>query len=237
MKLVPKRSSQFEVLRRIFLFDHVKVDVAEFIFASPKCECFEYESKEPVYTRSEFRKCLGVVVSGELKAIKAPQEGVTILLNTFRPGDIFGAASLFHESSVYVSEIQTVTRSRVLFLPEELLRVLFRREPVTAENYIAYLSGRIAFLNSRIDFFTGGSARQRFANFMLSVCPQNGPYVYSLPFSYTELAEMLNIGRASLYRAMDSLQRLGVLQRSERELAIIDPDVLRRIVSENADFE
>ena len=78
---------------------------------------------------------------------------------------------------------------------------------------------------------SGGSAEQRLAGFLLSVCPKESPHIYHLPFTYLELAETLNIGRASLYRAMDSLQQYGVLQRNGRDLSILDPDVLRRIVS------
>lgn len=258
MKLVPKRSKQFEVLRRMFLFDHVKMEVAESVFQSPICECFEFEQDEFIYTRNNFRRCMGLVVSGKVRAVKHAQEGDPalsggyvsagsfsgevrtvkhsqeggiILLNTFSSGGVFGVAGLFQNSSEYVSDVQAIRRSRVLFLPEELLRSLFRREPMTAENYIAYLTTRICFLNNRIDIFTGGSAEQRLAGFLLSVCPKESPHIYHLPFTYLELAETLNIGRASLYRAMDSLQQYGVLQRNGRDLSILDPDVLRRIVS------
>ena len=75
MKLVPKRSKQFEVLRRMFLFDHVKMEVAESVFQSPICECFEFEQDEFIYTRNNFRRCMGLVVSGKVRAVKHAQEG------------------------------------------------------------------------------------------------------------------------------------------------------------------
>ena len=74
-------------------------------------------------------------------------------------------------------------------------------------------------------------AEQCLAAFLLSVCPEETPHVYHLPFTYLELSKNLNIGRASLYRAMNSLQRCGVLQRDGHDLFILDPDALRRMVS------
>ena len=228
MKLIPKRSKQFEVLRNLFLFQHVKVEAAENVFLSPICECFEFEAREMIYSRTNFRKCMGIVVSGEVRAVKQGKEGNLILLNSFTPGGIFGLAAVFHESGEYVSEVQAVRRSRVLFLPEELLRSLFRREPMTAENYIAYLTNRICFLNHRIDIFTGGSAEQRLAGFLVSVCPKESPFVYRVPFTFIELAEILNIGRASLYRAMVSSQVSWVVVRNSNDLVIVDPEILKR---------
>ena len=69
-------------------------------------------------------------------------------------------------------------------------------------------------------------AEQCLAAFLLSVCPEETPHVYHLPFTYLELSKTLNIGRASLYRALNSLQRCGVLQRDGHDLFILDPDAV-----------
>ena len=230
MKVMPKRSKHFEIFRNIFLFQRTKTELAESVFLSPLCECFQFEPGEYIFTRDHFRKCMGIVVSGEVRAIKQAKDGTFILLNTFFSSGIFGVAGLFVNSQEYVSDIQVVRRSKVLFLPEELLRSLFRREPMTAENYISYLATRIQFLNKRIDIFTGGTAEQRLAGYLLSICPACYPYECNIPVTYQDLSKVLNVGRASLYRAFDSLERFGIITREGRVVTILDLEVLRGII-------
>ena len=150
-----------------------------------------------------------------------------IILNSFSQGGVFGAAGLFSDMEGYVSEIQAIRKSKVLFLPEEMLHSLFMRMPVAAENYIRYLSGRIRFLNNRIDSFTGGSAERRVAVFLLDAASKAGKADIRLAITFTDLAESLNIGRASLYRAMDSLVEAGLISRKAKEISILNVAGLR----------
>lgn len=230
MKQIAKRTRYLGLLEGMFLFRGVPREKTEDVFRSAQCECCEFDPEEFIYTRTEFRRCVGLVLTGEVKAYKLTRDGSPILLNTFTQGGVFGVAGLFQESGEYVSDIRAARRSRILFLPEELLRVLFREEPVTAENYISYLTTRICYLNRRIDIFTGGSAEQRLASYLLSLCREKTPCAVRVPCTYIELAEMLNIGRASLYRALDSLEKSGVLLRKGRELTILSADLLCGIV-------
>ena len=96
----------------------------------------------------------GVLYAGERQIFRLTTEkpaffvyDLSLIHISFSSGGVFGVAGLFQNSSEYVSDVQAIRRSRVLFLPEELLRSLFRREPMTAENYIAYLTTRICFLD------------------------------------------------------------------------------------------
>ena len=226
MKQIPKRAKQFEIMRSIFLFERLRPETAEAVFRSEQCECYEFEPEEYIYTRTAFRRCMGVVISGEIKAYKEAKDGTHILLNTFTQCGVFGVAGLFQSCGEYVSDIQSVRRSRGLFLPETLLRALFREEPAAAENYISYLTTRICYLNRRIDIFTGGSAEQRLASYLFSLCEEKIPCTIHVPCTYIELAEILNIGRASLYRALDSLEKSGALERKGRDLVMLNADLL-----------
>ena len=155
MNRTAKKAKYQNLLDELFLFRNVPREEVEAVYCSPDCECVEFLPGEMVFTRNQYRRSLGVVVSGELRATKKGANSV-IILNSFSQGGVFGAAGLFLDMEGYVSEIQAIRKSKVLFLPEEMLHSLFMRMPVAAENYIRYLSGRIRFLNNRIDSFTGG---------------------------------------------------------------------------------
>ena len=219
MKPIKKQSKYCVLLAQSFLFNGIKYEVAETAFQNDECYCMEYEADEKIYTRSNYKKSMGIVFSGVIKAMK-PQSA-SLVMNTFYSGGIFGVACLFNNSKRYVAEIIAVKRSRVLFLSQKLLHELFEKYPLIAENYIGYLSDRICFLNSRIDNFTGGTAVCRLATFLLSLSAQHeNALVLELPCTLTQLSNTLNIGRASLYRAFDDLCGADIIRRVGRKITI-----------------
>lgn len=228
MKEVKKQKQYAALLAQTFLFNETDGGLVELAFQDAECRCMEFDSGEPVYTRSHFSTSMGLVLSGKLTAYKPSEDGSGLPMNTFYPGGIFGVAGLFHQTKRYVSEVKALKRSRVLFLSQGLLQRLFQQDYRIAENYIAFLSSRICYLNSRIDHFTGGNARRRLSSFLLSISERSAdPLKFELPGTLTQLAGTLDMGRASLYRAMDSLEQEGILRRSGKTIVLIDLERLK----------
>jgi CRP-like cAMP-binding protein len=228
IKSVSKQRKYRLLLAQSFLFSGIDVDTVGAAYDSEDCTCEEFEPDEPIYTRTHFQKSMGLVLTGELKACKIGVDGQSLILNRFSAGGIFGIAGLFNNSAQYVSDVIAVKRSRVLFLPQTLLHTLFQQDCRIAENYIGYLSNRICFLNGRIDNYTGGSAQCRLATYLLSISSKSAdPLSFELPCAYTRLSNTLDIGRASLYRALDELCSSGVISRSGKTITILDLERLK----------
>lgn len=68
-------------------------------------------------------------------------------MNRLGAGQIFGAAALFGETDAYVTEIEALRATRLLFISQARMSDYIARYPVVAENYIRFLSDRIRFLN------------------------------------------------------------------------------------------
>ena len=86
-------------------------------------------------------------------------------------------------------------------------------------------STSVRFLNARIETFTAPSAEARLANYLLSLPATQGEV--TLPVSCRALSEMLNVGRASLYRAFDTLEEQGLTVRQGKTVLIKDADAMR----------
>lgn len=228
MKLTRKQPKYEALLTQNFLFSGTDPAFVHAAFSSDECVCMEFEPGEKIYTEHHFQKSMGIVLSGRLKACKPGEEGANLILNTFFPGGVFGVACLFNDTQQYVSEVAAEKRSRVMFLSQNLLHGLFQRDYRIAENYIGYLSNRICFLNSRIGNFTGGSAEYRLASYLVSLSEQSAdPLRFELPCTLTRLAEVLDMGRASLYRVMDALADAGLLRRAGKTVELLDSDRLK----------
>lgn len=228
MKEILKTNQFLKILSKTFLFNNVSTESISKVITSPECTCCLFEAGEKVYTREQYSKSLGIVLSGRLKAVKDALDGSTVVMNMFSAGGIFGVAGLFNHAPQYVSEIEAMRCSKVLFLPQTLLHRLFLEEPVAAENYIAFLSDRIYFLNTCIDHYTGGSARNRLCSFLLALpALSENPLTVELPCSMTRLADSLDIGRASLYRAFDELERDQTICRDGKKIIILKSVALK----------
>ena len=161
-------------------------------------------------------RALGIVLEGRTEAVAPTREKA--VLAVFGPGGTFGAAALFGGDG-YVSRIRAVTACAVVLLPEELLRQWFQRCPQMAVNYIGFLSSRVRFLNGKIAIFTQDSAQHRLYRWLRANCDEWGRLPEKL--SMTKLAGALSMGRTSLYRAMEELERAGLIVRDGKRIEVI----------------
>ncbi len=209
-----------EIIKNSFLFENVLDEVLNEILSCDMCEIHSFKKNDEVYTNSKFHKSLGLVLSGCILAQK--QSGVhTLSLNRIITGSYFGAAAIFTNEADYVTLIKASKDTRVVFFREELLISLFEKCPCAAENYIRFLTGRIRFLNRKIDHLGAGSTEKMLSIYLL----QNAEYadsacVVKLTSSYSALAEMLGIGRASLYRALEAFEAEGLIKREGKSIIL-----------------
>jgi len=182
-----------------------------------------YQAGDKVYTRESSPESLGIVLAGRLQAEK---NGV--IMRVLEPRDIFGVAALFNKGNGYVSDIIAVKNSRVLFLTQDVLVKLMREDFAVAENYLSFLSGRVCYLNRLIADYTENSAQGKLASFLYHAAVEQGTESPVISYNMSSLASALSIGRASLYRAMNSLVEAGVIERKGRQIVINDLSCLQK---------
>ena len=200
------------LLRRHFLFQGAEELLSDALALGVKA----FPRGETICGPDTAERALGIVLDGRAEAVSLTREQT--VLAAFGPGDTFGAAALFGGGG-YVSLVRAVTGCTVLLLPEALLRQWFVRCPRMAENYIAFLSGRVRFLNGKIAIFTQEGAQQRLYRWLRANCDEAGRLPEKL--SMTKLAGALSMGRTSLYRAMEELERAGLIVRDGKRIEVI----------------
>lgn len=170
---------------------------------------------------------LGMLLTGSAQVSKGT-DGHQVLMSTLQRGDLFGAVTLYGTNDYYLTRITARTPCAALFLDKALVDAMLQQSPQAARQYIAYLSDRIYFLNSKIDAFTGGTAETRLAAYLLANrCQEDGGAFVRLETSMNQLTRSLDIARASLYRAMERLEEAGAIRRDGRVIAILDIQKLR----------
>lgn len=180
-----------------------------------------FQKDEIIYSPDHFEERIGLFLKGS--AVAEKNKG-SVILNTFEAGSCFGVATLFSHSKRYVTTVRAKSDCLVAFLSGESMTRLFQEEPQISLNYIAFLASRIHFLNRKIDQFTAVSAEEKLVFWLLEQAEQANPF--RMPVSYAKLADMLDLGRSSLYRALDALEAEGLLKKDGKLLEISDVEAL-----------
>lgn len=172
-------------------------------------------------------RAVGILLSGR-GVIYSSDKGRQTLLRFISPGDAVCVAGLFADKApdtrIYAcgdgkSEMFFVGRKAF----EELMAA--ENDGRFRINLIKFLSDRVTFLNSKIDFVTGGSAERRLVMFLKNSSANNKGEI-EIGMSMTALAHALDIGRASLYRAFDALEEDGAISRNGKYVRILAPELL-----------
>ncbi len=172
---------------------------------------------ETIYTPRRFRRCLGILLSGRVQVSKE-----SLVVSVLSQGDLFGAAALFSDSEDYPTTLTALTDCVLMLSPQEAVRALMEESPRFAENYVRYLSGRIGFLSARLDALSAGRAERKLAQYLLSAADGTG----SVVLSATQLSARIGVGRATLYRAFETLEREGAISREGKTIRIRSRELL-----------
>lgn len=172
---------------------------------------------QAIYTPRRFRRCLGLVCRGRVQVSKE-----TLIISSLAPGDVFGAAALFQEGEDYATTLTALSDCTVVLLPQERVAALLRSSPEFAENYVRYLSGRIRFLSRRLSAVSAGSAEGKLGQYLLSAAGEDG----CVAISATRLSASIGVGRATLYRAFEALEREGCIAREGKVIRVLCREAL-----------
>lgn len=212
----PLSQRQMSLLAATALFQMVSEEVVASILDREGCTLEEFPPGEPIYRPDHFRRSLGILLSGQVRVTK---DALTV--STLEPGALFGAAALYNDAPSYATTLTALSPCTALLLTQELLDQLLSEQTLLRQNYLRYLSSRIRFLSARLQSLAAGGAEGRLSRYLLEnitdgklLCPA------------TELAARLGISRASLYRAFDTLETSGLIQRHGKTIFVPDPALL-----------
>ena len=206
-----------KILQELFLFTGIDFPLLDKTYhILDKVVLCEYGPDEILLSKQQDPIGLGVLLDGSAQILSGDEKRPT-LLRTLRAGDTFGAASLFSGERNYRTCVRASAQCQVLYLPSDLIQQICFHEPEAAQNYITFLSGRISFLNRKITACTAGSAQEKLILYLLHL-PLGADGSWELDISYGGLSEQLGVGRASLYRAMDSLCEAGLIVREKKKV-------------------
>ena len=203
-----ERELKKKLKEKLFFLSGVEEDIADsFLESLPEADT--YEKGQVVCAPCTASRGLGIIIKGRLE-IEAGQNPVS--MRQMEAPDVFGAAALFGGGE-YVSTMRAATNVSIIYVPQERLTALMQSNFTVAQNYINFLSEKVRFLNYRIENFTAGSSSASLWDHLVRLADTEGSI--PAPANMSRLAKTLNMGRTSLYRAVEELENQEKLIRKE----------------------
>ena len=184
-------------------------------------EIISAKKGETVMGENIFRRCLVLIIKGKASVIKTGLDGRKTIINSLSEGDVFGMASLFYEQEEFPSEIIAEKGLRLAVLSKECIEKSILQNPDFAKAYITLLSEKIHFLNRKIAAFSESDASEKLFRWILSTAGEKEEF--ELPCSISKLSSMLGIGRASVYRAFETLEEKKKIHKTGKKIVILKP--------------
>ena len=204
-------------LAKFSLFENASSGVIKLALSGDDCFIKVFNSGEAIYGTDDTKGAIGIILRGKAEVFSA-DPGKDVLLRTISVGDMFGVSKLFGKADSLSTRVISKGGTRVLYISGEALSQMLENDKTIMYNYIRFMEDRIRFLNEKIMYFTAGSTERRLALYLASLNKKS----IRLSISLTDLANTLDVGRASLYRAFDKLNEDGYIIKSEKIILIMN---------------
>ena len=179
---------------------------------------------ETVTTYIEKRNQICIVLSGEVDLIRYDVNGNKTIISHFVTNDVFG--EVFYPANTN-NELFAVARknSEILFYTYDSLFTKCKRNCDFHKTLISSLSelflNNIVELNLRIELLTKRSTRSKILSYFDILSKGSLRKTFTLPYSYTDLADFLSVDRSAMMREFKLLIDEGFIKKNGSKITLL----------------
>ncbi|MBQ2835528.1 MAG: Crp/Fnr family transcriptional regulator [Clostridia bacterium] len=184
----------------------------------------KFSKGETVTTYIEKRSQICIVVSGEVDLIRYDFNGNKTIIGHFVDNEIFG--EVFYPANTN-NELFAIAHknSEVLFYNYDSLSVKCKKncefhKELTNSLRQLFLD-KIVELNLRIELLTTKSTREKILSYFRILSKGTLRRTFTLPYSYTDLADFLSVDRSAMMRELKLLIDDGFIKKNGNKITLL----------------
>ena len=166
--------------------------------------------------RYQIKNSLSLFVDGKADLVKET-ENRSVYLKTVSDTAMLGLATLFAGEQEYISTLVAKKETSLLLFSESFVEEVITNDSEFSIRLIKLLCQKVRYLNRRIDFYTCSGAEQKLQEFLVKSADNEGRVVMSM----SKISDTLGIARASLYRALVSLEEKGFIIKEGKKILLL----------------
>lgn len=199
-------------------------------------ETIEVKRKRSLFRRGEPGPGLFIVKSGEIKLSLISPEGREQILYLAEPGKLIGEGFLPEGVKCAASAFAMLDSEIWRFPSDHVYRLLEKSQPLALAlmRHMSFRSNRLIDLVLDLSL---RSVERRLASFLLTLAMRAGaeqgkPCVIPRQLDMNTVAARLGTVREEISRALNRMQRDGILSLSRQEIVVLDLNALERVTYE-----
>lgn len=201
-----------------------KIFIENFKNNCSRIQIKKFIKNETVTTYIEKRNQICIVLSGEVDLIRYDSNGNKTIIGHFVADDVFG--EVFYPANTN-NELFVVARknSEILFYTYDSLFSKCKRNCDFHKELTNSLSelflDQIINLNLRIELLTKRTIRSKILSYFEILSKRSLRKTFTLPFSYTDLADFLSIDRSAMMRELKFLIDDGFVKKVGNKITLL----------------
>lgn len=191
-----------------------------------------FDQGEVIYFEQDTPEAVYVVKTGRVALMLNSADGRVMVLQQFRPRDLFGASGVLTGSSRTATALARHP-SEVLVIPRSAFLTALKSESNLAQGMLELLAGRVQLGIVREQALAFFNAQARLARHMLELEAHEGHKGY-ITASQEELAYSTGLIRQTVAKALGAWRRDGWLQTGRGRIVILNRKALEAVESSKA---
>lgn len=178
------------------------------------CMPRQYEKGEVLLHAGYENHSIGILVRGEIEAVKLAPNGTQFITAHMGPGGVFG--DVLAGSRTTKSPVTVIAASPVLALWLPFSALVGCGQEKLLQNYIALISDKYFSLDRRIEVLLRRGVREKLLYYLSTEAAASPDGGLKTPFSRAGLASYLGCERSALCREIGRMRREGLLRTKGR---------------------
>lgn len=207
------------IIKKCPLFDGIDVSALHPVYK-------EFHRREEISDVQDKIPCIGIIGSGEADVYTISDELSQPNVSTQKEGSIFGICNVYLPDAMPTKLVCKV-HCEVVFFPKAEFRELVETNSRLQQRYLQLCNRKILYLAEKIELMGIGSARSKFAWYLLRNADIHGKVI--LDTSKEQFAKYLNVGRASLFRSIAEFTEKNLISCRDNEFQILNIDGLNAV--------
>lgn len=196
-----------------------------------------YPAGSILYREGESCRRAFVICRGEVRLTRTSVDGSRTTLKIAKAGELLGVGEAIRNTE-YVASAEVMKESSLACLGREQLIGLMGRHSIAGTRISQFLSWECANVFVDLCLLRQPScAAVKLGQFLLrwvEIGPHCCDQWISIPYTHSDIAQMLGASRETVTRLISSLQKKHVLQMKRRRLRVVDLAALRRVANGEA---
>lgn len=205
------------------IFDNIVEQDVKKLLNCLQCRKVAYKKERTIVSNLINTNLVCIVLQGEVNIIRYDYNGNRTILEELGENDVFGevfSANLSNDISVMAK-----TDCEIMFLDYQSIITRCKKNcpfhDKFIENMLKLISKKIIEKNERIDILTQRSIRDKLLSYFEKLARQKISKTFTLPSSYTDLADYLSIDRSAMMREIKNLKDEGFIKTNGKRVTML----------------